>query len=496
MMLCFSLVSTSWAEDDATVTMSLKECVILALGEAYNLKIQNLDQAIAAAQLGAARASYDPVLTASVSFSDVTAPGGIDTRTGSFEQSETQTYNASAQITGLLPSGGQYTIGASAVDTEGTRGPFEFSNASGQGPFINLRQPLLENLAIDDTRLNIRVSAQNLHVATLMLTLAMLETVNRVEDAYYNLLAARKSVSVQEEALKLAEELWKENETRVTLGALAPIEAAEARSQASAAKASLLVAQQQTRVAQNVLKGVMVEDFAKWQGITIHPIGALTRSKRPLVFRESWVRALRLRPDLQSLQVQLEQRHLIERRRRNQLLPELDLTASAGVAGTSSELSGVYDQIRDRDAPYYSLGLSLALPLTNRRERENHRLAQMEIEQAKLRLRQQRQALMIQIDDAVNQAKTDFERIAATREAREYAAQALTNEQAKLARGASTDFVVLQLQRNLTAAQSDEIRSQADYSKSLSRLRLLEGGSLETHDIMVEAAPLEPTIVP
>ena len=90
---------------------------------------------------------------------------------------------------------------------------------------------------------------------------------------------------------------------------------------------------------------------------------------------------------------------------------------------------------------------------------------------------------MIQIDDALNQVKTDFERIATTREAREYAEQALANEQAKLARGASTNFVVLQLQRNLTGARSDELQSLADYNKSLSRLRLAEGAGLEAYQV-------------
>jgi outer membrane protein TolC len=153
------------------------------------------------------------------------------------------------------------------------------------------------------------------------------------------------------------------------------------------------------------------------------------------------------------------------------------------LTGSDEELSGVFTQLRHRDAPFYSLGLSLTLPLGNRREKENFRSAQIETEQARLRLRQQRQAIMIQIDDAVNQAKTDAKRIAATREAREYAETALANEQGKLARGASTNFIVLQLQRNLTAARSSEIQSLADYNRSLSRLRLLEGSNLAPHQV-------------
>ena len=92
-------------------------------------------------------------------------------------------------------------------------------------------------------------------------------------------------------------------------------------------------------------------------------------------------------------------------------------------------------------------------------------------------------SVLIEIDDAVTQAQTDYLRINATREAREYEELALKNEQSKLTRGASTNFIVLQLQRNLTTARSDEIRSLADYSRSLSRLRFAEGSGLDAHQV-------------
>ncbi|MEM7386832.1 MAG: TolC family protein [Verrucomicrobiota bacterium] len=202
-----------------------------------------------------------------------------------------------------------------------------------------------------------------------------------------------------------------------------------------------------------------------------------------LDFANVWELALSHRPDLQILERQLEQRFLQEKGAKNALLPELDLRASVGRTGSTEELSGVIDQLRRRDAPYFTLGLSLSLPLGHKREKENFRIARAETARAKLRLRQFHQTVMIQIDDAIGQARTDFERIGATREAREFAEKALSSEQEKLSRGASTNFIVLQLQRNLTAARSDEIRSLVDYNRSLSRLRFLQGTSLKNHQV-------------
>ena len=59
-------------------------------------------------------------------------------------------------------------------------------------------------------------------------------------------------------------------------------------------------------------------------------------------------------------------------------------------------------------------------------------------------------------------------------------------EQKKLESGKSTSFVVLQLQRDLTAAQSSEIGALADYNKALANLALSEGTTLERRNVDVQ----------
>ncbi|MBU6401278.1 MAG: TolC family protein, partial [Verrucomicrobia bacterium] len=89
------------------------------------------------------------------------------------------------------------------------------------------------------------------------------------------------------------------------------------------------------------------------------------------------------------------------------------------------------------------------------------------------------QNIMVQVDNDVTKAQSDFERVDATRQARLYAQDALDAEQKKLENGKSTSFIVLQLQSNLTSARSDEIRALADYNNDLAQLSLDEGTALE-----------------
>ena len=90
---------------------------------------------------------------------------------------------------------------------------------------------------------------------------------------------------------------------------------------------------------------------------------------------------------------------------------------------------------------------------------------------------------MVQIDDAIKLARTQYQRVESTHQARLYAEAALDAAQKKLENGKSTSFEVLQLQRDLTAARSLGIQALADYNKALSQLSFNEGATLERNRI-------------
>jgi outer membrane protein TolC len=94
---------------------------------------------------------------------------------------------------------------------------------------------------------------------------------------------------------------------------------------------------------------------------------------------------------------------------------------------------------------------------------------------------------MVEIDNAVKNAQSKYQSVEATKQARIYAEAALDAEQKKYAVGKSTTFTVLQLQNNLTAARSQQIRSLADYNEALANLAAQEGSTLEKNGIDIAA---------
>jgi outer membrane protein TolC len=84
---------------------------------------------------------------------------------------------------------------------------------------------------------------------------------------------------------------------------------------------------------------------------------------------------------------------------------------------------------------------------------------------------------------AVQQARASYE---ASQQARVLQEQALQAEQEKLSVGLSTSYLVIQYERDLALARSQEVASLGDYVKARSALDRAMGTILNTYNVSVE----------
>jgi outer membrane protein TolC len=203
--------------------------------------------------------------------------------------------------------------------------------------------------------------------------------------------------------------------------------------------------------------------------------------------QESWRTGLIKRPDLAQLRTELERRDIDIKYRKNQTLPDLSLVGTYGRQAVGPGFEKVFGDLNFRDkAVDYYYGVELSFPWGNRQAK--FRLAQEKDQrlQTELVLQQLQQNIMVQIDDSINSIKTSFDRISATRAASEFALKVLQAEESKEGVGMSTPFQILQYQKDLTTARSQEVRAIADYNKALARLAQAEGTTLERLKLTLE----------
>jgi len=470
-------------------SLSLDESIQMALTNNFAVQIARYNPRFSLYNLRAAYAGYDPLFSVSGQHDFSLSGGGLDPITKLPSPASTSDDNSfrSGITGGLLPWGTTYSVSGNIQETYGLTAGGPFDNTRGSVS-TTLSQPLLKNLWIDGTRLNISVAKIGLTQSELGLRGQIMDNIHLVELAYYDLIAARENVKVQEQALQLADRLLAENKRRVEVGALAPLDEKQAASQVAARRADLQVAQAQLATAQNTLKALISDNYRELHGTDLDPSESLAAPLQILNLQDSWGKGMTLRPDLLQLKLDLEKQGVQLRYDKNQLFPQLDLFGTYGHSAGGTvvpEFSDGFDQLRQGNQPFYTYGARLSVPLSNVGQRNIYKASKLRLEQILLSLKQKEQGILTEIDNAVIAARTSHERVGSTREARLYAEAALEAEQKKLENGKSTSFVVLQLQRDLTAARSAEIGALADYNKSLADLAHSEGSTLERRNIDV-----------
>jgi outer membrane protein len=465
--------------------MSLTDCIQQALQHNLDVQIERYNPQISLFNLHSAYGGYDPALSISGQHNYNVSPSAYNQYTTNLTPSTVSDANSfNSGISGSLPWGLEYDFSGNVAEQYGFNGlPFDNSDGS---IGVSLTQPLLKNFWIDSTRLTIRVAKNRLKYSEQGLRQQIITSVTAVANAYYELIYAQDNVKVQQEALDLAQTQLDQDKQRVQIGTLAQLSVQSDESQVASSKASLIAAQSTLATDQNTLKNLLTDNYAKWHDTDIQPTARLTAPQQSFDLQESWNEGMSNRPDLLQAQLNVEQEGIQLKFDRNQLYPELDLVGSYGYNGAGREFSDTFGQFNEGNAPYYSYGAQLKIPLSNVSARNNYKATKATWQQVVLQLKQLEQNILVEIDNAVKQAQSDYQSVEATREARIYAEAALDAEQKTYAVGKATTFEVLQYQSSLTAARGQEIRALANYEESLANLSQQEGSTLKRYNINIE----------
>ena len=466
--------------------MSLVDCIQEALQHNLDVQIQRYNPQISLYNLRAAYGGYDPLLNISGQHNYDTQPGGSFNQysTNPIPARITEADSFNSGIGGTLPLGLQYDFTGNIADTTSTANPESTAGSIG----VSLTQPLLKNFWIDTTRLTIKLDKSKLKSSEQGLRLQIITSVTAVENAYYELIYALENVQVQQEALALAQTQLDQDNQRVQIGTLAILSVQQDESQVAQSQANLIAAQFTLVGDQNALKSLLADtNYYQWHDTDIQPKETLTAPVQTFNLQDSWRKGMTERPDLLQAQLNVEQSGIQLKFDRNQLFPELDLLGTYGFNGASKEFSGTFDQYHEGNAPFYSYGAQMTIPLSNVGARNTYKSDKATLQQVVLRLKQFEQNVLVEIDNAVKQAQSNYQSVEATRQARIYAEAALDAEQKTYAVGKATTFEVLQYQNSLTTARSAEIRALANYNEALSNLAAQEGSTLERNNINIEA---------
>jgi outer membrane protein TolC len=171
----------------------------------------------------------------------------------------------------------------------------------------------------------------------------------------------------------------------------------------------------------------------------------------------------------------------------DQSRPALDLNASYGAAGlggtafrragagvdaviTEVVPGGYFDalsSLTNRAYPSWNLNVTMSYPIGGNQADAQFARAKIQRQQAVTRLRALEVQIAAEVANAALTAQSNLKRVEAATVAREFAQKRLEAEQSRFEVGMTTNFFVVQAQRDLRDAANTELRALADYRKSL-----------------------------
>ncbi len=501
-LLLFVLLSMcSFGAEEKTI--SLQECLAIALKNNIALGIKVVQVEHQEGLLNQAKEKYLPALTFGF--------GKAKTNTPSYSwiEAEGAISAESQELTGRIVQalwlGGTLTLDVGTSQYESNE-RFQTINPRYEGAVtFKLVQPLLRDMGNRISRKDIIIARNNHNISLNELKSALLDTVYRIEELYWNLVYAERNLEAKKQALKLAEDLLIKNRKMAELGVIAEIEILSAEAETASRKAEILEAQALLENSRDELVST-INLRAEKDGadVVIRPGDDPCSDEKILNLQEALPLALANRPDFLNTGITLDSKSLELGYAKNQMLPTLNVTAeywSPGLSGTkilyrdenplTGEVIGIipgaagdaFKNAMKFSYKNWSLYFSLDVPLSSVSSRGAYAAARMERNKARLlRLELERQ-IKLDISTAARSVSSNYLRIQATRTARELAEKKLAAEEKRQAAGLSTSYMVLQYQRDYTLTVSTELRALCDYSLALARMEKAQGTSLQAKQI-------------
>jgi outer membrane protein TolC len=547
---------------EGKLQLSLQDAIALALENSMDIVVQRYNPWIADVSLLKTRAGgysygtpgsiavgstanlpslgYDPILTETIGFADVTVPinnpflsgtagtGASNGVTAAGLTSHSATYNTQYQQWFDL---GTYFSVAWDNNRASSNAANFFNPYVSSSLVVTLSQPLLAGAGRFVNRRNILIAENNRKIADLAFAQQAITTTTNTITAYWELAYARENVKVQQQAVTVAEKLYNDNKKQLEIGTMAPLDVTRAESELSTDRTNLIVAQTTQLQDELILKNYISKDPMASNLINVEVIPTDKPESPEAIeaasFEEAVKEAFQKRPDVREQAFNLENANIDVRATKNALLPNASLGlqyTSAGLAGNSSitgtpttiagsqivDANGVpiagffepftqvpvtgtrYDglgtaqsQIFHNKFPIYAGQLTLTLPLRNRSTTADNIHSQLVERQFEAQVQQIKNNAVLDVRNTTIALEQGRAQVASARKARELQQQTFDAEQKKYQLGATTVYNVILTQRDLITAQGTELRALANLAEAKANYERALGRTLEVNNVTI-----------
>lgn len=481
----------AFATPGPRVDLSIDDAVARAMEKNIDISVARVTPQLQDFTIAGLEANYRVNLTSTASNNKTTDLPRVTTQGISAPTTSVREAWSAGIAQNLWKGGGNYTLNwtnsrFNSPSSVNIRNP-QFQS----GLVANLTQPLWRGFKIDATRATIqttRIAQKNDEIS---LTATTATTQANVRNAYWDLVYAIEAVGAAQNSFDLANRLIQDNQARVEIGTLAPIDVVSAQAEAAARRNNLVTAQASVRTAELALKRLIVSgtEDPLWTS-SLNPVDRPASAPEPINLEAAVARALGQRTDLQQSKNNLDITDINLKAQVDATKPQLNLSANYGLNGLGGPYlqrsaavdpltggavssiipSGYFDALRNIsgfDAPTWTIGATFAYPIGQSTQEAAVARTKLSLEQTKTNLKALELQIATDVTNAALNVQATLESVQSTVAARELALKKLEAAQSKMEVGMATNYEVVQAQRDFTDARNAELRAVLNYRKAL-----------------------------
>ncbi|HOB54266.1 MAG TPA: TolC family protein [Acidobacteriota bacterium] len=487
-------------KDGKARDLRLNDCIDLALRQNLDIEINRYQPLIRNESLLAANGVYDYSVNVDGTYTNSEAPitDILRQEVLGITEFKSSSYDLNFTFNRYLPTGGTATLGfLNSRDSSNTN----LYNPTYTGRMnVQFVQPLWKNRSIDSNRRTIQLADKDKAISEIDFENRVSGIIKTVEDTYWDLVNAIEQQRIQIQSAELAIIQLRDNQKRVEIGTLAPIVITQTRAEVAQSIQRVISAEASIIQAENSLKNAITSDPNDpiWDTFLI-PVDKPEIPSEVASLDQAVEQAFKNRPEIRSLNLELEKDDIDIRYYNNQTKPKFDFTATLGPNGAAGpnvkvavldengnpvigpdgqplyedsdkftgRLNKVYSQIFSFDYTDWSVRFNFQYIFGNDAAKAALATARLGKDLNLSTLKQTFQGVRVEVLNAIQTIEVNRKSLYSATIARQFQEEQLTGQNKRFQAGLATNFEVLQTQRDLATARAAELSSLINLKKSI-----------------------------
>jgi len=472
-------------EHPAVLPLGLRYVLVLAMSRNLDSRIARLTPEIQRMQVVEAEANFDWTAFASTQVSRVNRPQPASTVDGvavGVDQTRRNTVTGEAGVRKQTELGGTVAVSTGLEFADDRTPGQDFTPSPSYLSYVALSvtQPLLRGAGPTVTRAEVEI-AENVHLREIFeLKRRMLALAGDVEVAYWELVFAHYNLAIQEQLLAETVGTRRELADRRQMD-VNPVQIAQAEREVQLRRTSVIRARAAVHDASDRLKRLAnLPDAPLLSDSVIQPVDHPVEVLEQYSMREAALMALREQPELQQLQIDLDNLRIQRVTAESRSRPQLDLIGEVRQNALAGDADRSYERLTEEEFIELLVGLQFQQAIGNRAAEAAETRVRLTQMAQRLAYESTVQDVLLSVKQTLREMHTAYEVLRVSRRARVVAAEHLESlgRREQLDEQVAADFLLdlkLRAQERLADAETRELRAAIDYNIAMVRFHQATG---------------------